>query len=320
MKKLAAWSTLVLFLAACGVDTDIPETNTPTVSLAASPQSGPAPLTVTLTATASDLDGDLTYAWSRTDGTRSADGRVAVFTLETPGEYPLSVTVSDGQESASANVTVSVTPGTVIDPEPPTEPTDPTDSEATLEVTASPGGKAPWGVRYDVTASGFPEDSTLQTVCRVRTDPGTEEGIRITDNQIDEDSFACFYPGPDAAGSGFVRVVSESGATLDEVALTPKITENDDPLYFSGTWRYTYREAGAVTKTGTFALVKPFSTGGSSEDGSFILQLDESDGEAVPDYSDDNAGVGSYLIPEPLPNGTQRYVSSSKNVVLEQID
>lgn len=262
------------------------------------------------------------------------------------GDYPIGVTVSDGQSSAVASFTVSVTAGDLTDPEPPTNPDPPVnpsppvnpdppgnpgpptnpEPEPKLTVSATPSGSAPWGVRYDVTATGFPEGSTLETVCRVQIDPSDNE-TKITDNQIDKDSFACFYAigsneGSYYTDSGFVRVVpKDGGKPLAEVTLEPDINDQTDPLYFSGTWKYTYEQAGAEPETGTFSVVREGpGIGGQSEDGAFQMGLEEFRDEALPYF--ESAKASGYLNPDPLLDGTQRYTlvdGVGISVVLEKV-
>lgn len=114
MKRLFALPLLLLSLVSCSLlDEDTPDpqpapgNSAPTVILTASPPSGAAPLAVTFKATAVDADGDdLSYSWSL-EG--AANAPAASQTFSEVGSYPVTLTVSDGQTSASASTTVTVT-------------------------------------------------------------------------------------------------------------------------------------------------------------------------------------------------------------------
>jgi PKD repeat protein len=82
----------------------------PTVQLAATPTSGRAQLTVSFTATGSDPDGDaLTYTYDFGDGSQLFTGRTATHTYKKAGVYTAKVTASDGDATATAQVTITVT-------------------------------------------------------------------------------------------------------------------------------------------------------------------------------------------------------------------
>jgi PKD repeat protein len=86
--------------------------NAPTLDPVATPNNGGAPLTVTFDARASDTDGDpLSYAWDFGDPT-SIDNTSTLAApshiYEHEGSYVAWVTVSDGQDEASASVDIVV--------------------------------------------------------------------------------------------------------------------------------------------------------------------------------------------------------------------
>ena len=89
-----------------------PENGPPTVRASCDPCSVAPDGEARLTATASDPDGDrLTYRWSATAGrfTGSTDGSTARWTAPAEtGRVTITVRVSDGEDSASATVTVEV--------------------------------------------------------------------------------------------------------------------------------------------------------------------------------------------------------------------
>jgi len=107
-----------------------PVNDAPTVTLGADQTSGPAPLAVAFTATATDVDGDpLTYAWNFGDGTTKPSGSASEgHTYQATGPFTATVTVSDGQATAQASLTI--TPAGVPDPStvaPPLSQTSTTD-------------------------------------------------------------------------------------------------------------------------------------------------------------------------------------------------
>jgi len=90
-----------------------PINHPPTVTLGADQTGGSLPLAVVFTATASDPDGDpLTYAWNFGDGTTKPSGSASEsHTYQTTGTFTASVTVSDGQATAQASLTIAPSVG-----------------------------------------------------------------------------------------------------------------------------------------------------------------------------------------------------------------
>jgi beta propeller repeat protein len=82
----------------------------PTVSPTATPNTGAAPLTVQFAANAADAEADpLAYLWNFGDGTTGTEPS-PVHQYTAPGTYTVSLTVSDGQASTSASLTIAVSP------------------------------------------------------------------------------------------------------------------------------------------------------------------------------------------------------------------
>ena len=86
--------------------------NAPVPSVVASATSGQAPVEITFDGSgSSDTNGDsLSFAWDLGDGTTSTDTTV-VHTYTAAGDYSVVLTVSDGLESASDSVIVSIASG-----------------------------------------------------------------------------------------------------------------------------------------------------------------------------------------------------------------
>ncbi len=325
MNRLFALPLLLLSLISCSLlDEDTPNpnpgNNTPTVTLTVSPPSGAAPLEVTFTAVGNDVDGDdLSYSWNLAG---AANAPTVSQTFTEAGSYPVTVTVSDGQTSGSASTTVTVTAEGPVDPEP---PTDPEPGEPSLSVTASPGGAAPWAVRYDIEATGFPAGSTYEIGCRLVYDDIDTPTVPV-DNRIDDNTFACFYAGATGNDEGFVRVLPAGGGEpLAQVALDPRLTGNASPI-FEGTWRYSYSYAdGSPTRTGPFVINQGDSVTGSSEDG-FSFGLYEYRTDTAIEYVDTGSQTAStFLIPDPQADGTQRYLDGMERtdgvtIVLERVN
>jgi PKD repeat protein len=82
---------------------------TPTLLPTATPQAGSAPLPVSFRANAYDLNLDpLSYSWTFGDGTTSTEEN-PTHLFNAAGTYVTWVTVSDGQATASASLTIEVT-------------------------------------------------------------------------------------------------------------------------------------------------------------------------------------------------------------------
>lgn len=312
MKKLTAVLSLIALLCACSLlDEDSgepsnPDTNEPpTVVLVASPTRGSAPLNVTLTATAADPDGDeLSYRWSLAG---LPDAASVTTQLTEAGEYPISVTVSDGENEASASTTVTVAGDTPVDPEPPTDPEVPTESQLTVETT--PGGPAPWAVRYNYAATGFPEGSEVSFDCNVEL-----KDYEVVKYAYDQDSIACLHLKSDER----VEVTVYEPGT-GKVLATKRLLADLEPagdVAFAGTWRHSSN----TSETITFTITQPHEggIGGSDETGTHSIYYGKQDDAGLLNFD------GNFYLPQPLDDGTQRFVSydggTDEPATLEKID
>ena len=236
MKRTFALSLLLFGLMSCSLLDENkpgpqPSNTAPTVTLSASTLSGVAPLQVTFTATASDAENDtLSYSWSIPG---AANSPTASQTFTAAGSYPVSVKVSDGQLETSASTTVTVTEaGTSPNPVP--KPTPKPD--IALNITASPGGPVPWGVTYEVNASGkVPKGSTLSVTCAEQ--PATDLSS-IKELKIQGDVFSCIHlvTGEKVA----VTLKAGDGAVLSQKEQTADVQASTG-VPFEGGWWYPFQ-------------------------------------------------------------------------------
>jgi PKD repeat protein len=122
---MSFWSpSLSAFLAACastGNRTDEPSPSLTGLGLIADVVAGESPLTVNFTLTGIDSeDASLTYTWDFGQGTQLEGSASRTFTYRREGTFTASVTVSNGAESNTSTVditvgdrTTPVTPGNV---------------------------------------------------------------------------------------------------------------------------------------------------------------------------------------------------------------
>jgi PKD repeat protein len=88
---------------------DPPGNAPPEVRVAATPRSGTAPLTVSFSSQSSDPDGDqLTHRWTFGDGATAGGPGPLLHTYAAAGSYTATLTVNDGEHSASESVVITV--------------------------------------------------------------------------------------------------------------------------------------------------------------------------------------------------------------------
>jgi len=104
--KFSGFSLLLLLgLVACSLSAN----HVPTVTLTVTPQEGQAPFTTTAQAHARDTDGSpLTYIWRVGDVVIPSTSSTLNHTFDEPGNFALSVTVSNGASSARAEQLITV--------------------------------------------------------------------------------------------------------------------------------------------------------------------------------------------------------------------
>jgi len=102
---LGQWDRDVIEIAVTAINTP------PTAAPTATPTTGAAPLVVAFAANATDAEGDtLTYLWSFGDGATAAVANPSHL-FAASGTYAVWLTVSDGQASVSASLTIVASSG-----------------------------------------------------------------------------------------------------------------------------------------------------------------------------------------------------------------
>ncbi len=276
---------LALSLSACNLFPQAtPQPEPQRVTLSASQTAGEIPFAVTFTAEASPAVN--TFSW--TVGTEPQAETSSTFqtTFERSGVYVVSV--SAGNVSGSATVTANA---------PDTPNTGPGIGD--LELSATPGGPAPWAVRYTVTAdvdlSGSP--AGLEARC-------AENRVY---QQVVAGSFTCVHNDADTVE---VRFVS-ADEVVSSAEIVPDIAENDG-VAFAGRWRYTSR---GVTET--FKIVRGSETVGESADGRFKLFTLGQQGSLIVEFTLDGRTI--VLTPAPSDDGKQFYEGKVYGLVLESL-
>lgn len=284
---------LSLILSACNpFGGTAPEKTPQRVTLRASQTEGDTPFAVTFTAEASPAVNG--FNWT-VGGERQAEtSSTFQTTFERSGVYVVSVSVDSASDSASERASDSVTI-TVKAPDAPN--TGPGIGDPTL--TATPGGPAPWAVRYtvkaDVDLSGSP--------------PGLEARCAENRNyqQVMAGSFICVHNDADVVEVRFV-VADE---TVSSAEIVPDITQNNG-VAFAGRWRYTSR---GVTET--FRIVRGSETVGESADRRFKLFTLGQQGGLIVEFTIDGRTV--VLTPTPGDDGEQLYEGDVYGLVLEPL-
>lgn len=270
---------LLLSLSACELfGTAAPPP--PTVTLTASRTEGPAPLAVTFSAVASPSAD--TFSWTVGSERRSETGSVLETVFETPGLYSVRVSANGATDLVTVRAGV---------------PDAPAPMPGELRLSATPGGPAPWAVRYTVVAeSGEVSLRGLEARCEAR----------LAFGPLRSASFVCLH---DTADTVQVRRVGTDGGVLAEAETAAAVTENSG-VAFAGRWRYRSR---GVTET--FEITEGGPTEGRSADGRFALFTVGERLGLVAEFTVDGQTV--VLTPTPGDDGKQLYRGEVYGLVLE---
>ena len=271
-------------LAACDPLGNFPPEPAPQrVTLSASQLEGNIPFGVTFTAEASPAVSAFNWAVGGEQQTETSDTLQTTFARS--GVYVVSV--SAGGVSKSISVTARA---------PDAPDTGPGIGE--LKLSQTPGGPAPWAVRYTVTA-----DVDLRDL-----PPGLE--ARCAENRsyqrVVSGSFTCVHNDAETVEVRFV--VAE---TVVSAETAPEITENDG-VAFAGRWRYTSRGVSE-----TFEIVRGSETVGESANGRFRLFTLGQRGGLIAEFTLDGRTV--VLTPTPDAKGKQFYEGKVYGLLLEPL-
>ena len=273
--------TLSLLLTSCDLFGGVPQPAPPRVSLNASGLEGTVPFTVSFTAEASPAVNH--FSWAVGGELQPETSSLFTTTFEHSGLYLVSVSAG----GASKSVTVKVNASGAVNPGP---------TIGKLKLTQTPGGPAPWAVRYTVKADVALDPSV----------PGLEArcGKNRVYRQLTSD-FTCVHNTPETVTVRFVVL----GKTTASAETVPKIIKNNG-VAFAGRWRYRSR---GVTET--FSIVKGNETAGESADGRFkLFTVGQREG-LVTEFTIDGRTV--VLTPTPNDNGKQLYEGRVYGLLLE---
>ena len=190
------------------------------------------------------------------------------------------------------------------DPNPPTKP-DP--AEPQITVKASPGGPVPWAVRYEVSVTSIPGYNDDAPVFFDYT-CGNEFGSFPTSGVTAErsDAFVCFHT--DLDDEITVQVSGVDGNVLLEKKVKAKVKASTG-VAFKGKWRYGWGDDTYETTldAGSPTSGAPHDPEGENPNNAFYgVQYNfESRG---PEIYVQAATYSDPVVPDPLPDGTQRYV------------
>ena len=269
----------LLALSAC--DLVLPSTPPlqPSVALSASITQGEIPFTVTFTAAATPAAA--TFRWAIGGVVQEETASTFSTTFDSSGLYVVSVSVAGASDSLTVKAIARDAPNDGPVPD-------------ALNLTATPGGPAPWGVRYTVR----PAFEGVQARCR--------EGVAFA--PVREGSFTCLHEPGDTAQTRFVLPDGEVTATAE---VTPDVTDNEG-VAFAGRWRYRSRGT-----TETFEITQGDDTAGRSADGRFKLFTITQRGGLVAEFTLDGRTV--VLTPVPEDDGRQVYEGRVYGLVLEAL-
>lgn len=269
----------LLTLSACDLLFPSAPPPQPSVALSASVTQGEIPLIVTFTAAATPAAD--TFRWAVGGAVQEETTSTFTTTFDSSGLHVVSVSAAGASDSLTVKAIARDAPndGPVPDE---------------LDLTATPGGPAPWGVRYTVR----PALEGVQARCR--------EGAAFA--PVREGSFACLHEPGDTVQARFVLPDGEVTATAE---VTPDVTDNEG-VAFAGRWRYRSRGT-----TETFRITEGDDTAGRSADGRFRLFTITQRGGLVAEFTIDGRTV--VLTPVPENDGRQVYEGRVYGLVLEAL-
>ena len=273
--------TLSLVLTSCDLFGAASRPTPQNVTLSASQIEGNAPLTVTFFADANPAVN--VFSWAVGGQQQTETSSTFQTTFERSGVYVVSVAANGASDSMAVTLRAPDAPNT-----------GPNLGKLTL--TQTPGGPAPWAVRYTVKADADLSESPAGLEARCSETRAYRQVVAGT--------FSCVHNGPDTVSVRFIV----DGKTTSSTETVPKIAKNGG-VAFAGRWRYTSR---GVTET--FEIVRGSETVGESLDGRFkLFTVGQREGLVV-EFTVDGRTV--VLTPTPGDDGTQLYEGSVYGLVL----
>ena len=294
MKRLLSTSFLAL-LTACMFQSE-PTERKAELSLSASVTEGVAPLEVTFSA--SVTPGTITpstYTWTLTGRTLSDTTPNLTHTFNAPGVYVVTAVAETPLGSAADSTSVTVTQA-ATPPETPGEPV----GDGTLDVTKTPGGPAPWAVRYSVQMEGYAPEAQFSVRCSAEGDVG----------YVEAEGAVCLHTTADERAQIDVLV---NGKVVDSVEVASEVTPPQEGVAFLGTWRSTSRG-----QSDTFAIAEGTAAVGESQNGSFKLFVIQVRGVDTAEFT--FSGRTVVLRPTPEADGRQVYLADVYGLRLERLD
>jgi len=280
---------LLALLTACARQLPPPD---PTVRLSATETEGAAPLVVRFSAEATPQASR--YTWTLGGETRTTSVGSLAHTFHAPGLYVVSVRATSRLGTATDSLTVNVTGST--QPKPPDVPENPD-----IRVTRTPGGPAPWAVRYRAEVVGFDGPVRVRAGCSERDGVGAEGEAAVTCIHLETDERVT------------LELFTEDGRLIGRADVLSGVAAPEEGVAFLGTWRYTAR---GVTKT--FEIVQGTRTAGESAEGAFKLFVIKERGVNVAEFTLAD-GRTVVLTPVPGEDGRQVFVGEVYGLRLERL-
>ncbi len=284
---------LLSLLTACAFQGDLVEEPAPELTLSASVTEGVAPLEVTFSAQHTPASAAATYTWTLAGQPLSNTTSKLTHTFDAPGVYVVTIKAETRSGAAADSATVRVTRADA-----PPEP-GPV-GEGTLNVMKTPGGPAPWAVRYTVQAEGYSDNRQIRVRCSADGDLSYE---------VNEGA-ACLHTTATEEAQIDVLVEDE---VVDSVTVASEVTPPQEEVAFLGTWRYDSRGTSE-----TFDITRGTPTAGESGAGDFKLFLIKLDGRDIAEFT--FGGRTVVLEPNPEVDGRQVYFADVYDLRLVRLD